>query len=162
MARIYVKKSDGAYVPQKLQSVTNIDIVQEKGDSQNKVMSQKAVTDAMTASDQKLSELELDSYINISYGDAIKNLYPKVISSNGDILEDSTFVYGINVYKIEEKNKKCRISGKTYSARTELAAFYNSDSIFDSSTLISIVPYAHRGNPIEVNQFVEIPTGAKQ
>lgn len=33
-------------------------IVQEKGDSQDKVMSQKAVTDALTASDQKLSELE--------------------------------------------------------------------------------------------------------
>ena len=34
------------------------DIVQEKGDSQNKVMSQKAVTDALTASEEKLSELE--------------------------------------------------------------------------------------------------------
>lgn len=57
MAKLYVKKSDGTYVPQKLQSVTNIDVVQEKGDSQIKVMSQKAVTDALTASDQKLSEL---------------------------------------------------------------------------------------------------------
>ena len=57
MAKLYVKKSDGTYVPQKLQSVTNIDVVQEKGDSQIKVMSQKAVTDAMNASDQKLSEL---------------------------------------------------------------------------------------------------------
>lgn len=57
MAKLYVKKSDGTYVPQKLQSVTNIDIVQEKGDSQIKVMSQKAVTDAMNASDEKLSEL---------------------------------------------------------------------------------------------------------
>ena len=57
MAKLYIKKSDGTYVPQKLQSVTNIDIVQEKGDSQNKVMSQKAVTDAMNASDEKLSEL---------------------------------------------------------------------------------------------------------
>lgn len=58
MAKLYVKKSDGTYVPQKLQSVTNIDVVQETGDSQDKVMSQKAVTDALTASDQKLSELE--------------------------------------------------------------------------------------------------------
>lgn len=57
MAKLYVKKSDGTYVPQKLQSVTNIDVVQEKGDSQIKVMSQKAVTDAMNASDEKLSEL---------------------------------------------------------------------------------------------------------
>ena len=34
------------------------EIVQETGDSQDKAMSQKAVTDALTASDQKLSELE--------------------------------------------------------------------------------------------------------
>lgn len=33
------------------------EIVQETGDSQDKVMSQKAVTDVLTASDQKLSEL---------------------------------------------------------------------------------------------------------
>ena len=59
MAKLYIKKSDGTYVPQKLQSVTtNIDIVQETGDSQDKVMSQKAVTDALTASDEKLSELD--------------------------------------------------------------------------------------------------------
>lgn len=36
-------------------------IVQEKGDSQDKVMSQKTVTDALIASDQKLSELELEA-----------------------------------------------------------------------------------------------------
>lgn len=35
------------------------EIVQETGDSQDKVMSQKTVTDALIASDQKLSELEL-------------------------------------------------------------------------------------------------------
>ena len=36
------------------------EIVQETGDSQDKAMSQKAVTDALTASDQKLSELLRD------------------------------------------------------------------------------------------------------
>ena len=36
----------------------NAAIVQETGDSQDKAMSQKTVTDALTASDQKLSELE--------------------------------------------------------------------------------------------------------
>ena len=40
----------------------NAAIVQEIGDSQDKVMSQKAVTDALTASDQKLSELEGEVY----------------------------------------------------------------------------------------------------
>ena len=54
MAKLYVRKSDGTYVPQKLQSVTNIDIVQETGDSQDKVMSQKAVTDALEGKQEKL------------------------------------------------------------------------------------------------------------
>lgn len=59
MAKLYVKKSDGTYVPQKLQSVTNIDVVQTTGDSQDKAMSQKAVTDALTALQEKHSELEI-------------------------------------------------------------------------------------------------------
>lgn len=50
MAKLYVKKSDGTYVPQKLQSVTNIDIVQETGDSVTATMSQDAIT-------KELSEL---------------------------------------------------------------------------------------------------------
>lgn len=44
MAKLYVKKSDGTYVPQKSQSVTNIDIVQETGDSVTAAMSQDSVT----------------------------------------------------------------------------------------------------------------------
>ena len=39
------------------------EIVQETGDSQDKAMSQKAVTDALIASDQKLSELEKETNI---------------------------------------------------------------------------------------------------
>ena len=68
MAKLYVRKSDGTYVPQKLQSVTNIDVVQTTGDSQDKVMSQKAVTDALIASDQKLSELGYNfGFLNEGY-----------------------------------------------------------------------------------------------
>ena len=56
MAKLYIKKSDGTYVPQKLQSVTtNIDIVQETGDSQDKVMSQKAVTDTLEGKQDTLT-----------------------------------------------------------------------------------------------------------
>ena len=55
MAKLYIKKSDGTYVPQKLQSVTtNIDIVQETGQDTGKVMSQKAVTDALEWKQEKL------------------------------------------------------------------------------------------------------------
>lgn len=44
MAKLYVKKSDGTYVPQSSQSVTNIDVVQTTGDSVTAAMSQDAVT----------------------------------------------------------------------------------------------------------------------
>ena len=44
MAKLYVKKSDGTYFPQKLQSVTNIDVVQTTGNSVTAAMSQDAVT----------------------------------------------------------------------------------------------------------------------
>ena len=47
MAKLYIKKSDGTYVPQNSQSVTNIDVVQTTGTSTTSVMSQKATTDEL-------------------------------------------------------------------------------------------------------------------
>ena len=56
MAKLYTRKSDGTYVPNNPQSVTNIDVVQTTGDSVTAAMSQDAVTkelatkqDALTA-----------------------------------------------------------------------------------------------------------------
>lgn len=44
MGRLYIKKKDGTYVPQSMITVSNIDIVQETGDSKTSAMSQDAVT----------------------------------------------------------------------------------------------------------------------
>lgn len=56
MAKLYTRKSDGTYVPNNPQSVTNIDVVQTTGNSVTAAMSQDAVTkklatkqDALTA-----------------------------------------------------------------------------------------------------------------
>lgn len=49
MAKLYVRKSDGTYVPQQSVLVSNLDIVQEKGDSLTSAMSQKAVTNELAA-----------------------------------------------------------------------------------------------------------------
>lgn len=57
MAKLYVRKSDGTYVPQSSQSVTNIDVVQTTGDSVTSVMSQNAVTKELSELKQKTDTL---------------------------------------------------------------------------------------------------------
>ena len=54
MAKIYVKNTDGTYISQPSVLVSNLDIVQDKGDSLTSAMSQKAVTDELTAKQDKL------------------------------------------------------------------------------------------------------------
>lgn len=75
-------------------------IVQETGDSQDKVMSQKAVTDALTASDQKLSEL--DEQINGKDSGSIKqpttdDIYQQNLNSIGSWARGTSNVVLIDV-----------------------------------------------------------------
>lgn len=77
------------------------EIVQETGDSQDKAMSQKAVTDALTASDQKLSELEsevseLDAYV---LGEASISPIKGFISAAGTWYVDDS--HSIKVFNIQ-------------------------------------------------------------
>ena len=58
MAKIYVKNTDGTYTPQPLVSVSNLDIVQDKGDSLTSAMSQKAVTDELNSKQDIINDLE--------------------------------------------------------------------------------------------------------
>ena len=68
MAKLYTRKSDGTYVPYNPQSVTNIDIVQETGNSVTAAMSQDAVTKELTKKVNKATTLS-------EYG--ITNAYTK-------------------------------------------------------------------------------------
>ena len=54
MAKIYVKNTDGTYITQPLTLVSNLDIVQDKGNSLTSAMSQKAVTDELANKQDKL------------------------------------------------------------------------------------------------------------
>ena len=54
MAKLYVRKLDGTYVPQQSVLVSNLDIVQDKGSSLTSAMSQKAVTDELANKQDKL------------------------------------------------------------------------------------------------------------
>ena len=54
MAKIYVKNTDGTYIQQPSTLVSNLDIVQDKGNSLTSAMSQKAVTDELSNKQDKL------------------------------------------------------------------------------------------------------------
>ena len=58
MAKIYVKNTDGTYTPQSSVLVSNLDIVQDKGDSLISAMSQKAVTDELKSKQDTISDLD--------------------------------------------------------------------------------------------------------
>ena len=58
MAKLYVRKSDGTYVPQQSVLVSNLDIVQGKGDSLTSAMSQKSITDEFATKQDTISDLE--------------------------------------------------------------------------------------------------------
>ena len=68
MAKLYTRKSDGTYVPNNPQSVTNIDVVQTTGDSVTASMSQDAVTKELVKKANKATTLS-------EYG--ITNAYTK-------------------------------------------------------------------------------------
>ena len=54
MAKIYVKNTDGTYITQPSTLVSNLDIVQDKGNSLTSAMSQKAVTYELASKQDKL------------------------------------------------------------------------------------------------------------
>ena len=55
MAKLYTRKSDGTYVPNNPQSVTNIDVVQTTGNSVIATMSQDAVTKELATKQDALT-----------------------------------------------------------------------------------------------------------
>ena len=55
MAKLYTRKSEGTYVPNNPQSVTNIDVVQATGDSVTATMSQDAVTKELATKQDTLT-----------------------------------------------------------------------------------------------------------
>ena len=54
MAKLYIKNTDGTFTPYSSIAITNLDIVQGKGNSLTSAMSQKAVTDELANKQDKL------------------------------------------------------------------------------------------------------------
>ena len=58
MSKLYIKNIDGTYSPYNPVAVSNLDIVQETGDSLTSAMSQKAVTDELTKKQDTINDLD--------------------------------------------------------------------------------------------------------
>lgn len=78
MAKIYIKNTDRTYISQPSVLISNLDIVQDKGYSLTSSMSQKVMTDELTAKQDKLIPRD-----NITIID-------NVISSTGGGREDGS------------------------------------------------------------------------
>ena len=81
MAKLYTRKSDGTYVPNNPQSVTNIDVVQTTGDSVTAAMSQDAVTKKLATKQDTLTDTDG------GYGQRVANLEKEGIASDEKLAE---------------------------------------------------------------------------
>ena len=68
MAKLYIKNTDGTFAPHSSIAVTNLDIVQGKGNSLTSAMSQKSVSDELEKKQSVLTD------IDGSYGQRVAEL----------------------------------------------------------------------------------------
>lgn len=81
MAKLYIKNTDGTFVPRSSIAVTNLDVVQSKGNSLTSAMSQKAVTDELTTKQDVLTDTDG------SYGQRVAELEKEGIASQEKLTE---------------------------------------------------------------------------
>ena len=81
MAKLYTRKSDGTYVPNNPQSVTNIDVVQTTGDSVTAAMSQDAVTKKLATKQNTITDTDG------GYGQRVAELEKEGIASQEKLSE---------------------------------------------------------------------------
>lgn len=116
--------------------IDKVSIAQESGDSEDKVMSQKAVCD-------KLSELKQDSVI-LSFGNRHEEIASKmkehgkgfVINDSGDVVltgVGSMYIMKANISKYDVIKV---VANKAGNKKQYTYAIYNSYSIFDNTTFL--------------------------
>ena len=84
MAKLYIKNTDGTFAPHSSIAVTNLDIVQSKGDSMTSAMSQKAVTDVLAAKQDKTT------IVTEAEGSASYIISPNVLTKLGTLASSVT------------------------------------------------------------------------
>lgn len=97
MAKLYIKNTDGTFAPHSSIAVTNLDIVQSKGNSLTSAMSQKAVTEALKGKQDTLTDTDG------SYGQRVAELEKEGIASQEKLTELSLEVSEVKPKETEEE-----------------------------------------------------------
>lgn len=82
MAKLYVKKSDGTFTPYSPIAVTNLDIVQGKGNSLTSAMSQKSVSDELVKKQDTLTAGENITIVGNVISSTGGGIYPSEMNSD--------------------------------------------------------------------------------
>lgn len=98
MAKLYIKNTDGTFTPYSSIAVTNLDIVQGKGNSLTSAMSQKAVTDELANKQDSLTDTDG------GYGQRVAELEKEGIASQEKLTE-------LNGEIVKKYNSDILISG---------------------------------------------------
>lgn len=83
MAKLYIKNTDGTFAPHSSIAVTNLDIVQGKGNSLTSVMSQKSVSDELVKKQDTLTAGENITIVgNVISSTGGGGIYPSDMNSD--------------------------------------------------------------------------------
>lgn len=85
MAKLYIKNTDGTFTPYSPIAVTNLDIVQGKGDSLTSAMSQKSVSDELAKKQDTLTAgngISIEGNVISSTGGGGGGIYPSDMNSD--------------------------------------------------------------------------------
>ena len=104
MAKLYIKNTDGTFTPYSSIAVTNLDIVQGKGNSLTSAMSQKSVSDELEKKQDTLTDTDG------SYGQRVAELEKEGIASQEKLTELEGKINDLeNTIIVPEKNLSIRM-----------------------------------------------------
>lgn len=82
MAKLYIKNTDGTFTPYSSIAVTNLDIVQGKGNSLTSAMSQKSVSDELVKKQDTLTAGENITIVGNVISSTGGGIYPSEMNSD--------------------------------------------------------------------------------
>ena len=174
MAKLYIKNTDGTFAPHSSIAVTNLDIVQGKGDSLTSAMSQKSVTEALKGKQSVLTDTDG------SYGQRVAELEKDGIASQEKLTELEGNIKEINIPFINRPafiDLSSAVVGEIYTDRLEVTGSYiyakiechegeifliNTTGNTDKAMAYAILDHDNRVLVVErtaVNKEIVIPTG---
>ena len=140
MAKLYIKNTDGTFAPHSSIAVTNLDIVQGKGDSLTSAMSQKSVTEALKGKQPTLTDTDG------GYGQRVAELEKEGIASQEKLTElNESIKFSLDEYLYivdSQKNVVAKVDKDgIHSIKVKAASFVDeNDKPIGESSIEDIYP----------------------